>query len=118
MDIRRLAIGEMDKRVILQAPVIGQDSNGQPTRSWTQVAAVWANIRYLSGVETIKSEMETGVTRASIRVHYRAGVVPTMRVLYRGTYFNITAVLPDPTGAHFMDLVAESGAVSTATINA
>lgn len=96
--------------VVLQVLGSTQDALGQPVIAWTDFATVWGDVRFLNGLETVKADMPIGVVRASIRMRYLAGVVPNMRATYDGKVFDIKAVLPDPTGRHFIDLACESGA--------
>lgn len=101
--------GRLSKRVTIQQRNTGQDANGQPVETWATVATVWADIRFVSGLEAIKSDTPVDVVSASIRIRYLAGVIPSMRVVYDGANFDIKAVLPD-NGERFMDLVAQTGA--------
>jgi SPP1 family predicted phage head-tail adaptor len=101
-------IGKLKTVGKLQSPPTAQDADGQPTGDWTDVAAgVWADIRILSGLETIKGGAETGVAKASIRIRARSGVTNGMRYLVGTTAYNFKSVPPHVTGAKFMDIVAE-----------
>ncbi|MDP3273021.1 phage head closure protein, partial [Limnobacter sp.] len=71
--------GKLNCLVAIQQPPGAQDALGQPTGSWTTLATVWANIRYLNGVETIKADAATSVTKASIRIRRRTDVTAAMR---------------------------------------
>ena len=102
--------GLLRHRVKLQALSVGQDETGQPLQTWVDVATVWADIRYPNGLETVKTDMPVGITRASIRIRYRAGLAPTLRALHGADIFDIKAVLPDRTNRHYLDLAAEKGA--------
>ena len=77
---------------------------------WTDTATVWADIRYLSGLETVKADAQTDISRCSIRIRWRSGITPGMRVTQGAIVFDVKAVLPDPTGRQWLDLVAETGA--------
>jgi SPP1 family predicted phage head-tail adaptor len=94
----------LNRLVTLQAPASGQDAAGQPLGGWTDVAQVYANIRYLSGIESIKAGAETSAAKASIRIRYRTDVTAAMRVSIGETVFQIKAVLPDETGKQYCDL--------------
>ena len=99
--------GLLNRRVTLQAPGTTQDELGQPIPGWTDVAAVWADIRMKSGLESIKAGAPVSVVQASIRVRYRAGITAGMRVVHNLQAFNIVAVLPDVGGREYVDLVCE-----------
>lgn len=103
MDSRR-----MNRLVTLQRRAAGQDALGQPLTTWDDVASVWANIRYLSGVESIKAGAETAVAKASIRINYRTDVTAAWRVSFGETVFQVKAVLPDEAGRRHVDLAVEA----------
>lgn len=99
--------GQLNRRIRIQSLTSTRDEIGQPINEWQDVATVWANIRHLSGTETIKADAPTSTLRASIRIRYRAGIDAGMRVLHGETVYNIAAVMPDEEGRKFVDLVAE-----------
>lgn len=103
-----LAAGQLRNQIKLQSQGSGIDELGQPVGGWNDVATVWANIRHMSGSEAIRAGMEGSTVKASIRIRYREGVTPAMRVLYGSTVYKILAVLPDG-GREFVDLVCEVG---------
>lgn len=98
--------GQLRTLVTLQAPAAGVDTIGQPVTGWTNVADVYADIRYQSGLSAIKAGVDVSLIKTSIRIRYRA-VTPDMRVLQGATVFAIQAVLPDPKRA-FVDLVCQA----------
>ena len=102
MDSRRL-----NRKATLQHLVEGQDEAGQPVTTWANLATVWANIKHLSGVETIKANAETSAVKASIRIRYRTDLTAAMRVVHGATTYEIKAVMPDEAGREFADLVCE-----------
>lgn len=81
------------------------DAIGQPIETWTEVITVWANVKFLRGLESIKANQDTPTVQASIRTRKRSGITPAMRATYAGVVYNIKAVLPQsPT---MMDLTVE-----------
>jgi SPP1 family predicted phage head-tail adaptor len=101
-------IGKLKTLGKLQSPPTAQDELGQPTGDWTDVASeVWADIRLLSGVETIKGGAETGVAKVSVRIRARSDVTNGMRYLVGSTAYNFKSVPPKIAGAKFMDIVCE-----------
>lgn len=99
--------GPLRDRITVQAPSVIQDDAGQPLTTWTDVALLWANVQYTSGLSAIRSGMDTSNVKASIRIRYRAGINPGMRVMFGTTEFSIEAVLPDKS-AGMIDLVCAS----------
>lgn len=102
-----MEIGKLNRRVTIQQPGTVQDEIGQPIPGWTNVATVWANVRFLNGVETVKAAAPVSIARASIRIRRRTDVLPNMRAVLGTTNFNITAVLPDEESRDRVDLVCE-----------
>lgn len=91
-----MRIGALTHLVSLQQPGTAQDEAGQPIEGWVEVAQLWANIRFLSGIESIKADAPTSVAKASIQIRKRAGVLPKMQIVdSEGIVYRIDAVLPD-----------------------
>lgn len=105
-----MQIGNLNNRVTLQQLPAGQDAVGQPAMAWAAVATVWADIRYLNGLETLKSDATVSVAKASIRIRRRTDITAGMRVVFGAIYFDIRAVLPDPQQRKWLDLACEVGA--------
>ena len=99
--------GMLNSRISIQQLSTGTDAIGQPVTTWADFASVWANIRYLSGIETVKADAQTSVVKASIRIRRRTDITPAMRVTYGATTFQINAVLPDEQGREHIDLSVE-----------
>lgn len=101
-----MQVGQLSSQVQLQSPPAAQDTVGDPSGAWTVVATVWADIKHLSGLESLKSGADTSVVKASIRIRWRSDVTAAMRVVWGSTTYGINAVLPD---AHrrWVDLVCE-----------
>lgn len=102
-----MEIGKLNRRVVIQQLTAGQDEIGQPVTAWTALATVWANIRYLNGLETIKADAQTSVVKASIRIRRRTDITAAMRVVFGATTFEIKAVLPDEQDRERTDLLCE-----------
>jgi SPP1 family predicted phage head-tail adaptor len=92
-------------RVTVQQRTASVDAIGQPVETWSDVGDIWANVRFLRGLESIKANQDTATTQASIRTRKRSDITPAMRAVYAGVNYNITAVLPQ--NAVFMDLTVE-----------
>jgi SPP1 family predicted phage head-tail adaptor len=101
--------GSLNRRVTIQRHVTGTDELGGPIDTWEDVATVWANIRHLSGAESIRSDADVSIVKASIRIRYRTDVTAAMRVVYGTTIYDIQAVLLDAVGREYCDLVCVEG---------
>jgi SPP1 family predicted phage head-tail adaptor len=101
-------IGRLNSRCTLQQPNTTQDALGQPVPGWVDVAQVWGDMRYQSGVSAIKSGADMSVVNVSVRIRYRDGVNAGMRVVHGSTVMDVQAVLPH--GREWLDLVCEVAA--------
>lgn len=99
-----------DSRITIQRPGTSQDEAGEPVESWVPVATVWATIRHVNGLATIRSGADVSVVKASIRINWRTDVDDSMRVVHGATVYDIEAVLPDVAGRKHVDLVCQTGA--------
>ena len=95
-------------RVLIEQLGATVDAIGQPVEAWTEVITVWANVKFLRGLESIKANQDTTTVQASIRTRKRTGITPAMRATYDGVIYNIIAVLPQ--SASMMDLTVERSA--------
>jgi SPP1 family predicted phage head-tail adaptor len=104
--------GKLRHRVLIQQPGTTQDSIGQVVPTWTNLITagdgkVWADVRQLSGLESIRGGAELSIVKASIRIRYRTDVTAAMRVTHGSTVYQVKAVLPDLEGSEFVDLACE-----------
>jgi SPP1 family predicted phage head-tail adaptor len=99
--------GKLRNRVSIRDRVSTQDGAGQPIETWDEVAAVWADIRHLNGMESIKAGADVSVNKVSIRVRRRSDIDAGMRVYHGSTIYEIKAVLPDEQRRERLDLSCE-----------
>lgn len=99
--------GELTSRVTIEQRSTTPDAWGQPTETWSEVVACWANIRHNSGAEAIKGDSEISVVKASIRIRWRTGITSAMRVVFGSATYAIKAVMEDHQRREFVDLVCE-----------
>ena len=84
------------------------DALGQPVPGdWQPHADDCANVRHLSGVESIKAGATVSSVAASVRIRYRTDIDASMRVRIGGAVYEIRAVLPDLQKREFVDLVCQ-----------
>lgn len=87
-----------------------QNEIGEMVAAWVDVATVKGNVRYLKGVEAIKSNAPASIVKASIRIRRGTNVTASMRVMHGATIMNVQAVLPGGDHSEYVDLVCEAGA--------
>lgn len=106
-----MKVGKLRHRVTLQFRTETQDPDtGVMTQGWAEVATVWASVEPLSAREFIASQATQAKVTTRITIRYRDDVVPTMRLMHRGTTYNIEGVLPDKdSGLEYLTLACSSG---------
>lgn len=101
--------GSFPHQIHIQRKTGPKDSWGTPLpEAWENITAkpIWANVKYLSGSESIKADASVSVVRASVRIRWRAGVTAGMRVVHGADSLDIEAVLPGA-GRQHVDLVCK-----------
>ncbi len=106
-----VASGNLRHKVQLQAKQITQDPvTGEMVDSWVTIAQPWAEIVPMSGSEFMAAGAEQSEVRGRIVIRYRDDVDASMRVVYRGRYYSILAVLPDAeSGKEHLTLMTGEG---------
>lgn len=105
--------GRLRHRVDFQRLEITQDSDGAIEEAWVNSfpTMISAEIMPISGRELIAANAVQSTVNTRIRIRYRLGIVPSMRVVHRGTYYNIDAIIPDQdSGESYLTLNCTSGA--------
>lgn len=104
-----MGAGRMDKRVTLQAQTSTRNAIGEPVVAWADVATVWAAVEPLQGREFWAQQQVQSEVTTRVRIRYRAGITPDMRVVHQGRVLNIASVI-DPQERHDeMQLMCSEG---------
>lgn len=85
--------GNLRFRAILEQATETRDSVGAVVQTWAAVATVWADIEPLYGRELIAAQQVTSDMTARIRMRWRAGVTPKMRIKQGARIFDILSVI-------------------------
>lgn len=101
-------IGELDKRIDIQAPTKTSDNMGGFTVTWVNVgasipAAVWP----VTAKEQIVAQAEKIIITHRIRIRYRSGIRGTWRIKYAGKYFNIVSIIDQNSRHQWLDILAK-----------
>jgi SPP1 family predicted phage head-tail adaptor len=84
--------GELNQRITFQARAAGQDVLGQPNGAWANVATdpeVWAKSANVSSRDIAAAGAHQSSLDAKFVIHWRADVLATWRVLWRGQAYKI-----------------------------
>ncbi len=81
--------GKLNKRVTIQDKSASQNSYGEEVITWTDFAKVWAAVEPLRGREFLEGKQITAEVSTRIRIRYRSGILPEMRVVYGSIIYDI-----------------------------
>jgi SPP1 family predicted phage head-tail adaptor len=91
-----VAAGDLRHFIEIQVKQRLQDpSTGEMLDTWIAYANVWAQIVPMSAREFIASAAEQSEVRGRIVIRYRDDIDATMRVVYRGKFYEILGVMED-----------------------
>lgn len=85
-------LGALRHRVTIEEPVRVSDEAGGAAITWSYVATVWAEIQPKTGREVFESDQLGGRVTHDVRMRYRDGVTPKMRIFHSGRLFDIRFV--------------------------
>lgn len=97
---------KLNDRITVQQP--GPAGDTLKKAQWVDLGVFWADVRHLTGSETLRSGADTSLLRASIRMWYRPEVGASSRVVHNGVIYAVKSPPLRNTDRRFMDLVCES----------
>jgi SPP1 family predicted phage head-tail adaptor len=84
--------GRLRHQVTLETQSTILDTFGEESNAWTATATVWASIEPISGRERLLASGTQADITHRIRMRYRSGVAPRMRVTFGTRHFDIVSV--------------------------
>lgn len=106
------AAGRRNKRVEFQSPIYEVDTNtgNRKLIDWQSEGFAWVSIEPLSAREFVSADMRQAGVDVRITGTYRAGILPTWRIVRKDAVYNIAGALPDPdSGAEHMTFPCSTG---------
>ncbi|PYG79845.1 SPP1 family predicted phage head-tail adaptor [Pseudomonas sp. RV120224-01b] len=86
--------GPLRHRCMRQGFIEDKDALGQPSKVWSELGPIWAEINIPSGrMYQAASQMQVTVS-AEINIRYCSDVVAGQHLIHRGTTYEIIAPLP------------------------
>ena len=83
---------------------------GEQNLTWAEFAPFWADIRNVREDEVIQSDKVTAKATHVVKVRYKSGILPEMRVDWGTRTFQILGIRADRTDAKFQLLMCEENA--------
>lgn len=100
-----MKIGSLRHRVTIESSSASRDAVGGEVLTWASVATVWAAVEPLAGREFLDARRLEAEVSTRIRIRYRAGLVPGMRVTWGDHVYDILAVLERESRRREIDLM-------------
>jgi SPP1 family predicted phage head-tail adaptor len=88
-----LKSGVMDQKAIIETPIEGVNSIGEPTLTYSTFATRWIALLPLSGAERVASLQNEATVTHRVRMRYTPGLKPKMRLVSEGRTFQIDSVV-------------------------
>jgi SPP1 family predicted phage head-tail adaptor len=105
--------GTLRHRITFQTPSLVQDpETGEMLPGWEPVwEKVPASVEPLSARDLIAAQAVQSEASGRMVIRYRAGVLPTMRILHRGDVYSIQGPpMPDPvSGLEYLTILVSKG---------
>lgn len=84
---------KLDRRIVIQSFSSSRDSYGQPVRTWSTFATVWAGVKLNVGKEIFASKDKVKERVVDFKIRYRTDITNEMRILYNSNYYEIEDVV-------------------------
>lgn len=85
--------GDLRQRITIQENTPTRNDSGELIESWSTWATVWGAVEPLAGREYFNAHQVTSEVDTRMRIRYRDGVTPQMRVSSDGRIYQIHAVV-------------------------
>ena len=103
-----MQIGELNKRINLQAPIKVSDLMGGFTVTYVTKATVWAKKWTVSSSELINDMQVNMIRIQKFAIRYPSPLNASWRINYGTTYYNVTGIDPDEKNEFIYLTVKES----------
>jgi len=102
--------GKLNQRVRIEQRVKGTDSRGAVIYTYAPLITVWAEVNPLRGREFFAAAQMQGEITTRFRIRYRTGLDETMRLVWKGVYYEIKAPPIEVAGGReWIDLMCKAG---------
>lgn len=105
-------LGSLRERVTIQTFTDTSDGGGGSTRTWTNLATVWANVKPVqrrSNQEQVDAGRLASLQLYLVTIRYRTGFDTTARLLWGSKYLNIRSLENRDERKKFWTMECEEG---------
>ena len=88
-----MRIGELDRRIVIEAPTVTQNSYGEQVSSWATYRTVWAKMEWKGGSEKEETERMTATSKVCFYIrNLDISITEQNRILYDSKYYVINVI--------------------------
>lgn len=87
-----MEISALNKRITIQELKTTINENGFEIEDWIDFKTVWAGVSNLHGREYFEAAAVQMESTVKFTIRYLAGIDTSMRILFKGRYYNITSI--------------------------
>jgi SPP1 family predicted phage head-tail adaptor len=84
--------GDLRHRITFQELTTTTNENGFEVKTWIDFKTVWAKVSNLHGREYYQAAQVQAENTVKFTIRYLEGTDTSMRILFRGKQYNITAI--------------------------
>lgn len=106
---RMIRAGKYNKVITLQEQKEIPTGYGAFNTQWVDFKTIRASVEPLQGREFFSAAQQHSETQLRVRIHYIAGVLPSMRVKYGNRLFEIVAVIDSKEAHRELQLMCKEG---------
>jgi SPP1 family predicted phage head-tail adaptor len=99
----------LNRQIEIQSLAVTPTDAGGFTESWVTLTNAWAKIKNASGTELIHADQLGAVAFSDFTIRYRSDLNESMRVIYRGTEFQVRHINNIEEADKFLIIKAERG---------
>jgi SPP1 family predicted phage head-tail adaptor len=87
-----MEISALNKRITIQELKTTINENGFEVEDWIDFKTVWAGVSNLHGREYFEAAAVQMESTVKFTIRYLAEIDTSMRILFKGRYYNITSI--------------------------
>ena len=100
---------KLNRKIALYRLDITSTPTGGFTESWVKVADVWSAIKNMSGTELVRADQLGATAYSDFTIRYRSDINETMKIVYRGTDYQVRHINNIEEADRFMIVKGERG---------
>lgn len=85
--------GVLRETIVLQSKSVTRDAAGGEVVTWTTAASCWAEVAPIGGREFVTLRAAQQDLTHRVRMRYLPGINPGMRLMWRGTAYDVREVI-------------------------